>query len=83
MDSDKIPPLDAKKLTANLVAPREPSLIDPMLLVELTAADGTRLFLCDFGSAGSGGSPYRSWLHVENTQPTEFSRSNPLRSRAI
>ena len=36
---------------------------------EYTAPDGRKLRLCDFGSAGEGGSPYRSWLPAEEIDP--------------
>jgi hypothetical protein len=52
-----------------------------MLLLELEGVDGRPVRLCDFASAGVGGSPYRSWLDVQGAAPAEFSRTNPLRSR--
>jgi uncharacterized protein len=53
---------------------------DPILLLELPASNGAKVRLCDFASAGQGGSPYRSWLPIEGAKPTPFSRENPLRS---
>jgi hypothetical protein len=50
------------------------------LLVEYKAVDGRLLRLCDFASAGVGGSPYKSWLEVTGVAPTGFSATNPLRS---
>lgn len=56
----------------------------PVLLLELPAAGGKVVRLCDFASAGQAGSPYRSWLPIEGARPAEFSRTNPLRSaRAV
>jgi DUF1680 family protein len=82
MDSEKIPRLDARNLHAKVMEAN--GWFAPMLLVEVSAVDERRLRLCDFGSAGSGGSPYQSWLPVEDVSLTSFSRSNPLRSgRAI
>lgn len=52
-------------------------------LLRLTADDGRALTLCDFASAGSGGSPYRSWLRVRGDQSTAFSPRTPLRSGRI
>lgn len=78
MDPDDIPMLDAKGLRYDII--KWKGWIPPFLLVGFTAIDGRRLRLCDFGSAGEGGSPYRSWLKVQNVNITEFSASNPLRS---
>ncbi len=55
------------------------SWIEPIMLMEFDAG-GQKVRLCDFGSAGEGGTPYRSWLSVKNVLRTRFSRSNPLRS---
>jgi hypothetical protein len=55
----------------------------PILLVEVPAAGGKVVRLCDFASAGQAGSPYRSWLPVEGVTATEFSRANPLRSGRV
>ena len=78
MDPDRIPPLDAAGLTGRAIAPTD--WLPPMLLLEFIAADGQILRLCDFASAGVGGSPYRSWLEVKGVAETAFSRSNPLRT---
>ena len=53
---------------------------DPILLLELLGSNGAKVRLCDFASAGQGGSPYRSWLPIEGATPTPFSPENPLRS---
>jgi DUF1680 family protein len=52
----------------------------PWLLLEVPAADGQAVRLCDFASAGQAGSPYRSWLPITGAVKTEFSRRNPLRA---
>ncbi len=78
MDPDHVPSLDAGGLIGKRVTPSD--WLPPMLLLEFTATDGRSVRLCDFGSAGVGGSPYRSWLEVEGVVSTEFSRSNPLRA---
>lgn len=53
----------------------------PHLLLEFTAADGSKVHLCDFGSAGEVGSVYCSWIPVANApEAAGFSRENPLRS---
>jgi DUF1680 family protein len=78
MDPDEVPALDAAALSGKLVASTD--WLPPALLLEFRATDGRQLRLCDFGSAGVGGSPYRSWLEVKGVPKTEFSRTNPLRS---
>lgn len=64
--------------TIKTIAPTD--WIPPWLLLEFTAADGRALRLCDFASAGVGGSPYRSWLEVKGVNDTPFSKVNPLRT---
>jgi hypothetical protein len=51
-----------------------------IVALDFAAQDGSALRLCDFASAGEGGSPYLSWLRVDNAPQTVFSRHNPLRS---
>ena len=77
MDPDDVPALDATSLDGRLV--RANSWIEPMMLIEYEVG-GERLRLCDHGSAGEGGTPYRSWLPVKNVGKTPFSHNNPLRS---
>ena len=50
-----------------------------MMLIKYDASAG-KLRLCDHGSAGEGGTPYRSWLPVKNVGKAPFSRNNSLRS---
>lgn len=76
-DPDDFPALD-RQTQAQLV--KSDDWLAPIVLVDLVAVNGKKLRLCDFGSAGSGGSPYRSWLAVNGVSKTEFSRENPLRS---
>jgi DUF1680 family protein len=80
-DPDQIPALDARGLSGRTVSFDQ--WLPPMLLVEFTTTDGRALRLCDFGSAGVGGSPYRSWLDVSSCTKTEFSKSNPRRSHSV
>jgi hypothetical protein len=80
MDPDRIPPLDAKDLRAKVVSSSD--WLPPLLLLEMSSGANT-LRLCDFGSAGVGGSPYRSWLDVKGVADTPFSRTNPLRSAPV
>ena len=81
MDPDEVPALAAAGLHGKMVAPKD--WLPPMLLVEFTALDGRTVRLCDFASAGAGGSPYRSWLEVKGVKDTGFSRTNPLRTSRV
>ncbi|MEO2003935.1 MAG: hypothetical protein ABGY41_07525 [Candidatus Poribacteria bacterium] len=78
MDPDDIPALDASAMHGRMVA------VDgrhrPLLLMEFPSTDGGALRLCDFGSAGEGGTPYCSWLDVRGPAPADFTRQNPLRT---
>ncbi len=51
----------------------------PLLLLAARGADGQRVNLCDFASAGSGGSPYRSWLPVADMPALRASPFTPDR----
>ena len=77
-DPDDTPTLDARHLAGELVEWR--GRLEPIVLWGVEAAGGQKVHLCDFGSAGEGGTPYRSWLPVQGVEPTPFSRANPLRS---
>jgi DUF1680 family protein len=81
LDSDELPALDARGLEGEVVD--LDGELSPMLLMEFQAPDGRTLRLCDFGSAGSEGSPYRSWLKVDSCQKTDFSRDNPRRTAPV
>lgn len=80
-DPEDVPSLDAKGLRLHRVewtgvAPA------PELLVRARGAGGRSVTLCDFASAGEGGTPYRTWLPVRNAgRPVRFTRTNPLRSQ--
>jgi len=75
----EIPELDAKMMRERPV--EWPGWLAPRLLLEFAAINGKKVNLCDFGSAGEGGSLYASWLPVANApQPVDFSPHNPLRS---
>ena len=57
------------------------SWLPPWMLLQLKAADGEVVHLCDYGSAGEAGTPYRTWLRVEHAPgPFPFARQIPLRS---
>jgi len=78
MDPDEIPALDARSMEDRLV--EFGTWIGPMMLLEVETPGGRKLRLCDFGSAGEAGSPYRSWLVVENAPKADFSPTNTLRT---
>ena len=78
MDPNEIPALDATTMKGWLISNKDS--LPTVGRVEYTAPDGRTLQLCDFGSAGEGGSPYRSWLSVEQIGVTHFASDNPLRS---
>ena len=77
-DPGEIPPLAATTMKGRLISNNDS--LPTVVRVEYTAPDGRKLRLCDFGSAGEGGSPYRSWLPVEQIDKTHFASDNPLRS---
>ena len=74
-----MPALDARRMQGRPVPWDD--WLPPLLLLEFEGADGLPVRLCDFGSAGEAGTPYRSWLRVEHAPGScAFSRGNPLRS---
>ena len=77
-----VPPIDARSMRSRRV--QWSDWLPPLLLVELKAANGKTVRLCDFGSAGEGGTPYRSWLPVKHCpRAPEFCRENPLRTSRV
>lgn len=78
MDPAEIPRLDARKREGYVGETAH--WLPSYLLMEYATAEGEPLWLCDFGSAGEGGSPYHSWLKVDGIEAEEFQPSNPLRS---
>jgi hypothetical protein len=73
------PEFDAATMNGRVV-PDSGALWPPMLLMESTGADGKKVRLRDFGTAGDRGAKYVSWLKVQHVQPMPFSKANPLRS---
>ena len=83
VEPDVMPALDARRLDFRTAPP--PDWLPPALLLELTAAGGHRVRLCDFASAGDGGTRYRSWLPVEHVgaaRPQHFASTVEQRLRA-
>ena len=52
----------------------------PMLLLEMKTTASRRVRVCDFASAGEVGTPYVTWLRINNVPITQFSQQNPLRT---
>jgi DUF1680 family protein len=79
-DPEEFPILKAGRL--KLKAVEERTWLKPWILLEATAQDGRKLRLCDFGSAGAAGNPYKSWLPVSFREKpgAVFSPENPLRT---
>jgi DUF1680 family protein len=78
MDPDDIPTMDARQL--DFMAVDWSGWAAPFLLLARTAVDGRTVHLCDFGSAGEAGTPYRTWLPIRNVTSAPYSASNPMRS---
>ncbi len=78
VDPGELPLLDARGLKGRLLANN--GRLPTNVLLEFKGVDGRKIRLCDFGSAGEGGTPYASWLKINNVEKTPFSRGNPLRS---
>lgn len=78
IDPHDLPALDARGLDFTPVEPAERPA--PMVLLEVAAKDGRRLRLRDFAGAGADGSPYHSWLKVDQVAPAPFRRDSPRRS---
>ena len=74
-DEDQTPAVDLARLDgAKLVAPPASTtararVLSPWLTVDLPCADGRRLRLCDFASAGAAGTRYVSWLAARACPP--------------
>jgi len=66
MDPDDIPAVNPCSLKGRIISWR--GRMPPFLLMQFKVADDRTLRLCDFGSAGEGGSPYRSWLPLHNVE---------------
>ena len=81
MDPDEIPLLDAKGLKGRLI--ENGDWLPTLVRMVFKGVNGRRMTLCDFASAGEGGSPYVSWLKVENVLKSSFTAESPLRSGRV
>jgi len=81
-DALAIPPLSLE--TLSLQTTSWDDWLPPQILLETPTADGRTIHLCDFASAGETGTPYTSWLPIQDPPaPRPFSRQNPLRSSPL
>lgn len=64
MDPGDLPEMDAGNL--GLTPDEWRGSLPPMMLLDCPGMRGREIRLCDFGSAGGGGSPYMSWLPIRN-----------------
>jgi DUF1680 family protein len=78
MDPADVPMLDARGLQGKPAS--QAGAQPPIVKLDFAAENGQQVTLCDFASAGNGGTPYLTWLRVKNVKPTPFSRENLLRS---
>ena len=78
MDPKEIPSLDARGLKGKLAAGK--GWLPTVVEMDFKGTNGRTLRLCDFASAGEGGTPYISWLKVKHAPSAPFSKENPLRS---
>jgi hypothetical protein len=57
--------------------------LGPIVALATSAAEGKRVVLCDFGSAGAFGTFYRSWLPVRRAPLAPFSLQYPEANAAL
>ncbi len=75
-DADEIPTIDIRSLTYKSIECNEwPA---PWILFRFTTLQGRELVLCDFASAGSLGTYYKSWLPGRGIAPVGFSPEAPV-----
>lgn len=58
-------------------------IVKPLLLLGTKSMDGSNLVLCDFASAGAGGTRYRSWLPSTNFPPAPVVTRTPQDSTTL
>ncbi len=74
-------PIDPVELSRRAPAPAVPSAAVSQAQAVLHAAHaGRTIVLEDFGTVGTGGDPYRSWLPARTGASAPFSQSNPGRT---
>jgi DUF1680 family protein len=86
---DNIPPISPGALNngrLHSIAKTHSSLaraLEPMFLLEVPAANGSDVTLCDFASAGAKGTRYRSWLPATNSPPAPVMTRLPRDSSTL
>ncbi len=78
MPADAVPAFDVLNMKES--AALYSGWLQPWMLFEYSAVDGSRVRLCDFASAGCSGRRYSTWFPVDNVEKAEFSASNTFRS---
>lgn len=81
MDPDEVPTLNAHHLDYVFVPWN--SWPAPWLLLRFRTIRGQEVLLCDYASAGSTGTVYRSWLPMTGAKPKAFTREHPRRCARI
>ena len=76
MDTDEIPTIDVRSLKYEPIEFNE--CFQPWVLFRFKTIQGKEIVLCDFASAGSVGTYYRSWLPGRGASPKPFSQENPV-----
>lgn len=79
--AENLPEFDATKMDGVIAA--EAGSQAPQFAMDFSTADGERVRLRDYGTAGREETPYVSWLHVKNAPAATFSPRNPLRSARL
>lgn len=81
MDPADVPELDLAALVLDPLPADDPILKDkplgPIVALATQPANGDRIVLCDFASAGAYGTLYHSWLPVRNSPPAPFQLQHP------
>jgi DUF1680 family protein len=79
---NEIDPADIPTLTARNIRNMQPITAEndlrPWVLYSVPCEGPSDLFLCDFASAGTAGTPYQTWLPVAGFSPAAFSRERPV-----
>ena len=76
MDTDEIPVLDIRGLKNEKIAFGD--WPEPWVLLRFRTQQGKEIVLCDFTSAGSVGTHYRSWLPGRGISGRAFSKASPV-----
>ena len=72
LDPADLPTIDIRKARTRTI-----HADDTVVALDVTVGKN-KIRLCDFASAGDGGSPYLSWLKATNVPSSKFSKKNPL-----